>query len=46
MLKVITLVGARPELIKMSCAIAELDKQSNHILVRSGRDGDMAAWVI
>jgi len=39
-------VDARPELIKMSRAVAESDKQLNHILVRSGQDGDMALWAI
>ncbi|AVE07861.1 UDP-N-acetylglucosamine 2-epimerase (non-hydrolyzing) [Pseudomonas palleroniana] len=40
MLKVMTLVGTRPELIKMSRVIAELDKQTNHILVHSGQNYD------
>ncbi|AKV07570.1 UDP-N-acetylglucosamine 2-epimerase [Pseudomonas fluorescens NCIMB 11764] len=40
MLKVMTLVGTRPELIKMSRLIAELDKQTNHILVHSGQNYD------
>jgi UDP-N-acetylglucosamine 2-epimerase (non-hydrolysing) len=35
-----TLVGTRPELIKMSRVIAELDKQVNHILVHSGQNYD------
>lgn len=40
MLKVMTLVGTRPELIKMSRVIAELDAQVNHILVHSGQNYD------
>ncbi|MDY7565980.1 UDP-N-acetylglucosamine 2-epimerase (non-hydrolyzing) [Pseudomonas sp. RTC3] len=40
MLKVMTLVGTRPELIKMSRVIAELDEQTNHILVHSGQNYD------
>ncbi|AAY94329.1 UDP-N-acetylglucosamine 2-epimerase (non-hydrolyzing) [Pseudomonas protegens] len=40
MLKVMTLVGTRPELIKMSRVIAELDKQVDHILVHSGQNYD------
>jgi len=40
MLKVMTLVGTRPELIKMSRVIAELDCQVNHILVHSGQNYD------
>ncbi|RXZ33766.1 UDP-N-acetylglucosamine 2-epimerase (non-hydrolyzing) [Oxalobacteraceae bacterium CAVE-383] len=40
MLKLMTLVGTRPELIKMSRVIAECDKQFNHILVHSGQNYD------
>ena len=40
MLKVMTLVGTRPELIKMRRVIAELDKQVNHVLVHSGQNYD------
>ncbi len=40
MLKVMTLVGTRPELIKMSRVIAELDKQVDHVLVHSGQNYD------
>ncbi|MNK82110.1 UDP-2,3-diacetamido-2,3-dideoxy-D-glucuronate 2-epimerase [compost metagenome] len=40
MLKVMTLIGTRPELIKMSRVIAELDKQVNHVLVHSGQNYD------
>ena len=40
MLKVMTLVGTRPELIKMSRVIAELDKHVEHILVHSGQNYD------
>lgn len=40
MLKVMTLVGTRPELIKMSRLIAELDKQVQHVLVHSGQNYD------
>ena len=40
MLKVMTLVGTRPELIKMSRVIAELDKNFNHILVHSDQNYD------
>lgn len=35
-----TLVGTRPELIKMSRVIAELDRQLNHVLVHSGQNYD------
>lgn len=40
MLKVMTLVGTRPDLIKMSRVIAELDMQVNHVLVHSGQNSD------
>lgn len=40
MLKVMTLVGTRPELIKMSRVIAEFDKHVDHILVHSGQNYD------
>jgi UDP-N-acetylglucosamine 2-epimerase (non-hydrolysing) len=35
-----TLVGTRPELIKMSRVIAELDQQIDHVLVHSGQNYD------
>jgi UDP-N-acetylglucosamine 2-epimerase (non-hydrolysing) len=38
--KVLTLVGTRPELIKMSRVIAECDKQVEHVLVHSGQNYD------
>jgi UDP-N-acetylglucosamine 2-epimerase len=40
MLKVMTIVGTRPELIKMSRVIAELDKNTDHILVHTGQNYD------
>ena len=40
MLKVMTLVGTRPELIKMSRVISELDKHVQHILVHSDQNYD------
>lgn len=40
MLKIMTIVGTRPELIKMSRVIAELDKYTNHILVHTGQNYD------
>lgn len=40
MLKVMTLVGTRPEIIKMSRVIAELDRQVDHVLVHSGQNYD------
>ncbi|MDF1756317.1 MAG: UDP-N-acetylglucosamine 2-epimerase (non-hydrolyzing) [Verrucomicrobiales bacterium] len=35
-----TIVGTRPELIKMSRVIAELDRHTNHILVHTGQNYD------
>ena len=35
-----TIVGTRPELIKLSRIIAELDKYSEHILIHSGQNYD------
>lgn len=40
MLKVMTIVGTRPELIKMSRVIAEFDKYTQHILVHTGQNFD------
>lgn len=40
MLKVMTIVGTRPELIKMSRAIAEFDQHTKHILVHTGQNYD------
>lgn len=39
-LKVMTIVGTRPELIKLSRVIAELDYSANHILVHTGQNYD------
>ena len=37
---VMTIVGTRPEIIKLSRVIAELEKYTNHILVHSGQNYD------
>ena len=39
-IKVMTIVGTRPELIKLSRVIAELEEQTNHILVHTGQNYD------
>lgn len=39
-MKVTTLVGTRPELIKLACVIAELEKYTEHMLVHSGQNYD------
>lgn len=40
MLKVMTVVGTRPELIKMSRVITEFDQHTQHILVHTGQNYD------
>ncbi len=39
-MKVMTIVGTRPEIIKLSCVIPELDKYTEHILVHTGQNYD------
>ncbi len=39
-MKVMTIVGTRPEIIKLSRVIAELDRHVSHILVHSGQNYD------
>lgn len=40
MRKVMTIVGTRPEIIKMSRVISEFNKHANHILVHTGQNYD------
>ena len=40
MIKVMTIVGTRPELIKLSRVINELDICTNHVLVHTGQNYD------
>ena len=40
MLKVITIVGTRPEIIRLSRVINKLDENLNHILVHTGQNYD------
>ncbi|MBF0192057.1 MAG: UDP-N-acetylglucosamine 2-epimerase (non-hydrolyzing) [Magnetococcales bacterium] len=40
MFKIMTIVGTRPELIKMSRVIAEFDQHTRHILVHTGQNFD------
>lgn len=42
MRKVMTIVGTRPELIKMSAVIDRLDQQTHHILVHTGQNYDFS----
>lgn len=40
MMKVMTIVGTRPELIKLSRVIAELNQRTHHVLVHTGQNYD------
>lgn len=40
MLKVMTIVGTRPEIIKLSMVIQELDRHMEHVLVHTGQNYD------
>lgn len=40
MIKVMTIVGTRPEIIKLSEVIKELDRHVNHVLVHTGQNYD------
>jgi UDP-N-acetylglucosamine 2-epimerase (non-hydrolysing) len=40
MLKVMTVVGTRPEIIKMSRVFAELERHTQHVLVHTGQNYD------
>jgi len=39
-LKVMTVVGTRPEIIRLSRVVAQLDKELNHVLVHTGQNYD------
>lgn len=39
-IKIMTIVGTRPEIIKLSEVMKELDKHSNHIIVHTGQNYD------
>jgi UDP-N-acetylglucosamine 2-epimerase len=39
-MKIMTIVGTRPEIIKLSRIIAELGKHTNHVLVHTGQNYD------
>lgn len=39
-LKVITVVGTRPEIIRLSCVIARLDQYCDHVLAHTGQNYD------
>jgi UDP-N-acetylglucosamine 2-epimerase (non-hydrolysing) len=40
MLKIMTIVGTRPEIIKLSEVMKELDKHTNHVIVHTGQNYD------
>jgi UDP-N-acetylglucosamine 2-epimerase (non-hydrolysing) len=40
MYKVMTIVGTRPEIIKLSRVLAELDRRTRHVLVHTGQNYD------
>ena len=39
-MKVITIIGTRPEIIKLALTIKELDKYTNHLVVHTGQNYD------
>ncbi len=39
-MKVMTIVGTRPEIIKLSCVIEELDRYTDHVIVHTGQNYD------
>jgi len=39
-MKVMTILGTRPEIIKLSCVIPELDRAFQHVLVHTGQNYD------
>ena len=41
-LKLMTVVGTRPEIIKMSAIIKKCDRYFNHVLVHTGQNYDYA----
>ena len=41
-MKVMTIVGTRPEIIRLSCTILRLDESFDHVLVHTGQNYDYA----
>ena len=39
-LKVVTVVGTRPEIIRLACVIPKLDQHCEHILIHTGQNYD------
>jgi UDP-N-acetylglucosamine 2-epimerase (non-hydrolysing) len=40
MIKVVTIVGTRPEIIRMSCVLKHLNKYFTHYLIHTGQNYD------
>ena len=40
-MKILTILGTRPEIIRLSAIIKKLDKNFNHILVNTGQNFDI-----
>ena len=38
--KIVTILGTRPEIIRLSCIIKQLDKNFNHILINTNQNYD------
>ncbi len=41
-LKIMTVVGTRPEIIRLAATIKRLDKYADHVLVHTGQNYDYA----
>src|SRR4051812_27401954 len=39
-LKIVTVVGTRPEIIRLACVLKELDAHTEHVLVHTGQNYD------
>jgi UDP-N-acetylglucosamine 2-epimerase (non-hydrolysing) len=39
-MKIMTILGTRPEIIRLSCIIPKLDKLCDHVLVHTGQNYD------
>jgi len=39
-MKVMTVVGTRPEIIRLACVMVALDKYCDHVLVHTGQNYD------
>ena len=39
-LKVMSVVGTRPEIIRLSCVLAKLDEYCDHLIVHTGQNYD------